>query len=116
MHFASSAGSAAFQAPAATMLGSRSSVVRMDSAAAQNPANFPVKNVWTTVCSSKDLQPSSLKAAFGAGQDILVATDKGGKLFATANVCPHIGTPLDQGEPQQSLTCSAIRAWPSRQP
>ena len=80
------------------MQGSRASVVRRDAAAsAQNPANFPVKNVWTTVCSAKDLQPSSLKAAFGAGQDILVATDKGGKLFATANVCPHIGTPLDQG-------------------
>lgn len=42
-------------------------------------------------------QPNSLKATFGAGQDILVATDKGGRTFAAANVCPHIGTPLDQG-------------------
>jgi nitrite reductase/ring-hydroxylating ferredoxin subunit len=61
------------------------------------PTDFPVKNVWTTVCSKADLKPSSLKAAFGAGQDILIATDKGGKVFASANVCPHIGTPLDQG-------------------
>ncbi len=63
----------------------------------QDPKLFPAKNVWTTVCSAKDLKPQSLKAAFGAGQDILIATDKGGKIFATANVCPHIGTPLDQG-------------------
>merc|ERR1719183_238876 len=64
---------------------------------ADNPKFYPVKQVWTTVCSSKDLKPNSLKAAFGAGQDILIATDKGGKVFAAANVCPHIGTPLDQG-------------------
>ena len=94
------------------MQGSRASVVRMDAAAsAQNPANFPVKNVWTTVCSAKDLQPSSLKAAFGAGQDILVATDKGGKLFATANVCPHIGTPLDQGTVEDgAIVCPLHRS------
>jgi nitrite reductase/ring-hydroxylating ferredoxin subunit len=78
--------------PAATV---RAAAVTMGSPG--NPANFPTKNVWTTVCSAGDLQPSSLKACFGAGQDILIATDKGGKAFAAANVCPHIGTPLDQG-------------------
>jgi len=63
----------------------------------KKPSDFPVKNVWTTVCSAKDLKPSSLKATFGAGQDILIATDAKNGLFAAANVCPHIGTPLDQG-------------------
>ena len=71
---------------------SRAASIRMD-----GPASFPVKNVWTTVCSKKELEPNTLKAAFGAGLDILVATNKGGAVFATANVCPHIGTPLDQG-------------------
>jgi len=61
------------------------------------PSDYPTKNVWTTVCKTRDLKPASLKAVFGAGQDILIATDKGGKTFAAANVCPHIGTPLDQG-------------------
>ena len=64
---------------------------------AGNPKNFPTKNVWTTVCQAKDLKPASLKPVFGAGQDILIATDKAGRVFAAANVCPHIGTPLDQG-------------------
>jgi len=75
------------------------------------PNAFPVKNVWTTICDSKDLQPSSLKAGFGAGQDILIATDKGGKVFAAANVCPHIGTPLDQGTVENgAIVCPLHRS------
>ena len=67
--------------------------------------------MWTTVCSSKDLKPNSLKAAFGAGQDILIATDKGGKVFAAANVCPHIGTPLDQGTVENNaIVCPLHRS------
>merc|ERR1712228_683621 len=65
----------------------------------------------TTVCSTADLKPNSLKAAFGAGQDILVATDKGSKVFATANVCPHIGTPLDQGTVEDgAIVCPLHRS------
>jgi nitrite reductase/ring-hydroxylating ferredoxin subunit len=128
------AGVTSFQAGPLVAPVQRSNAVAMSGTL--RPSDFPVKNVWTTVCSSKDLkvlisakdcdnahcdfstaplicptpfaslsdiarlclpQPSSLKAAFGAGQDILIATDKGGKTFAAANVCPHIGTPLDQG-------------------
>jgi len=75
------------------------------------PSDFPVKNVWTTVCKTKDLKPSSLKAVFGAGQDILIATDKGGKTFAAANVCPHIGTPLDQGTVENgAIVCPLHRS------
>ena len=77
----------------------------------QDPAAYPPKNVWTTVCSAKDLKPSSLKAAFGAGQDILIATDKGNKVFAAANVCPHIGTPLDQGTVEDgAIVCPLHRS------
>merc|ERR1719183_2906163 len=76
-----------------------------------NPKDFPTKNVWTTVCSSKDLKPNSLKAAFGAGQDILIATDAGGRVFAAANVCPHIGTPLDQGTVEDgAIVCPLHRS------
>ena len=76
-----------------------------------SPSYFPVKNVWTTVCKSSDLKPASLKPVFGAGQDILIATDKGGKVFAAANVCPHIGTPLDQGTVEGSaIVCPLHRS------
>merc|ERR1719387_2749627 len=87
------AGVYSFQATGPLPLSqSRAASVQM----AGGPDSFPVKNVWTTICDSKDLSPNSLKAGFGAGQDILIATDKGGKAFAAANVCPHIGTPLDR--------------------
>ena len=39
-----------------------------------DPKDYPVKNVWTTVCQKSELKPNSLKAAFGAGQDVLIAT------------------------------------------
>ena len=78
---------------------------------ADNPKYYPTKNVWTTVCESKDLKPKSLKACFGAGQDILIATDKGGRVFAAANVCPHIGTPLDQGTVEgNAIVCPLHRS------
>jgi len=97
-------GAAAFQAGAPLAPRTRSSVSMAAGA-------LPVKNVWTTVCSTKELSPSSLKAAFGAGQDILIATDKSSKLFATANVCPHIGTPLDQGTVEgNTIVCPLHRS------
>jgi len=100
-------GTAAFQVgmPAAAPVAARSAPITM------KPSDFPVKNVWTTVCSASDLKPNSLKATFGAGQDILVATDKGGRTFAAANVCPHIGTPLDQGTVEDgAIVCPLHRS------
>jgi len=76
----------------------------------KKPSDFPVKNQWVTV-TDKAPPPSTLKAGFGAGQDILVATDKGGKVFAAANVCPHIGTPLDQGTVENgAIVCPLHRS------
>mmetsp|Transcript_65645 Transcript_65645/g.130023 ORF Transcript_65645/g.130023 Transcript_65645/m.130023 type:complete len:184 (-) Transcript_65645:347-898(-) len=100
-------GVTSFQAGARAPVASSSrAAISMD-----GPNAFPVKNVWTTICDSKDLQPSSLKAGFGAGQDILIATDKGGKVFAAANVCPHIGTPLDQGTVENgAIVCPLHRS------
>lgn len=102
------AGVSAFQANGPLPLtSSRAAAVQMSG----GPASFPVKNVWTTICDSKELSPNSLKAGFGAGQDILIATDKGGKPFAAANVCPHIGTPLDQGTVENgAIVCPLHRS------
>jgi len=97
-------GATAFQAGQPLATQQRSSV-------SMAAAAFPVKNVWTTVCSAKQLKPNSLTAGFGGGQDILIATDKGGKIFATANVCPHIGTPLDQGTVEgNTIVCPLHRS------
>jgi len=105
-------GAAAFQAPLSAVGSSRASVSMQAGKGNSEAVNtIPVKNVWTTVCDSKDLSPSSLKAGFGAGQDILIATDKGGRTFAAANVCPHIGTPLDQGTVENgAIVCPLHRS------
>ena len=75
-------------------------------------------NTHTHTCDTRMHTPSFIhtlffqpQAAFGAGQDILIATDKGGKIFATANVCPHIGTPLDQGTVEDgAIVCPLHRS------
>jgi len=106
------AGVTAFQAgaPLQAASASRASVSMRDTFG-NNPKYFPVKNVWTTVCKKGDLKPSSLKPVFGAGQDILIATDKGNRVFAAANVCPHIGTPLDQGTVEDNaIVCPLHRS------
>jgi nitrite reductase/ring-hydroxylating ferredoxin subunit len=105
-------GSTAFQAGAPIAPQQRAAVAMSGRATfGDNPNYYPVKNVWTTVCKASDLKPQSLKACFGAGQDILIATDKGGKVFAAANVCPHIGTPLDQGTVEDNaIVCPLHRS------
>ena len=101
-------GVSSFQAGAPLAQRSRSAVAM---SGGSKPTDFPIKNVWTTVCSKKELEPNTLKAAFGAGLDILVATNKGGAVFATANVCPHIGTPLDQGTVEDgAIVCPLHRS------
>jgi len=105
-------GVSSFQAGAPAPVASRAAVCMSDRPTfGDNPKYYPVKNVWTTVCKSSDLKPSTLKACFGAGQDVLIATDKGGRVFAAANVCPHIGTPLDQGTVEDdAIVCPLHRS------
>jgi hypothetical protein len=87
-------GALAFSGSAMSRVGVRSAV----SMGEKDNTPVPVKNSWVKVCEASELKPNSLKPTFAAGQDILVAVDKSGTVFATANVCPHIGTPLDQGK------------------
>merc|ERR1719454_1122083 len=97
-------GTSAFQVGLSATSASRTAV-------SMKATDFPVKNVWTTVCKASDLKPSSLKPVFGAGQDILIATSSNGKVFAAANVCPHIGTPLDQGTVENNaIVCPLHRS------
>jgi len=88
---------ASFVAVALAFHGPATSAVR-SSAVSMKGENVPVKNAWVKVASTSDLKPNSLTPTFAAGQDILIAVEKSGSVYATANVCPHIGTPLDQGK------------------
>lgn len=84
--------SSAFHGPLA------SRVARARSAVSMEVKDTSVKNAWVKVCDANSLKPNSLNPTFAAGQDILIAVEKSGTVYATANVCPHIGTPLDQGK------------------
>eukprot|EP00871_Galdieria_phlegrea_P005041 jgi/Galph1/5538/GphlegSOOS_G4175.1 len=52
---------------------------------------------WVKLVKTDDLKPGDLKPFFVAGQSLLVVCDYDGQVYCTANVCPHLGTPLDQG-------------------
>jgi len=51
---------------------------------------------FVKVAETKDIQPTQMKAAEVAGEDICVANvDR--KYYAIGNICTHVGGPLDQG-------------------
>ncbi|KAG8464539.1 hypothetical protein KFE25_009907 [Diacronema lutheri] len=85
--------SSAFNGPAVSRVARSQSAVAM-----KEPGAIVVKNSWVKVCDASSLKPNTLNPTFAAGQDILIAVEKSGTVYATANVCPHIGTPLDQGK------------------
>ncbi|CAM9809361.1 unnamed protein product, partial [Chrysoparadoxa australica] len=62
---------------------------------------------WVPVLKSSEIGPGELVGVESNGQQILIAADLKGSIFATANVCPHLGTPLDQGKvtSQGNLVC-----------
>lgn len=49
------------------------------------------------VLKTSDIAPGELVGVTQDGQEILIAADLKGSIYATANICPHLGTPLDQG-------------------
>eukprot|EP00188_Purpureofilum_apyrenoidigerum_P000713 Plantae.Rhodophyta-Purpureofilum_apyrenoidigerum.ctg13328.p1 GENE.Plantae.Rhodophyta-Purpureofilum_apyrenoidigerum.ctg13328~~Plantae.Rhodophyta-Purpureofilum_apyrenoidigerum.ctg13328.p1 ORF type:complete len:196 (-),score=21.44 Plantae.Rhodophyta-Purpureofilum_apyrenoidigerum.ctg13328:178-765(-) len=62
------------------------------------PARFTMKQeAWVQLCPTADLQPGEVKSVYVASQSILVACDDDGQVYASSNVCPHLGTPLDNG-------------------
>lgn len=50
-----------------------------------------------SVLRTSEIAPGELVGLTQDGQEILIAADLKGAIYATANVCPHLGTPLDQG-------------------
>lgn len=52
---------------------------------------------WVPVLKSNDIAAGDLVPVEVDGLALLVAADLDGKIFAIANSCPHLGTPLENG-------------------
>lgn len=52
---------------------------------------------WVPVLKSNDVAAGDLVPVEVDGLAVLVAADLDGKIFAIANSCPHLGTPLENG-------------------
>jgi nitrite reductase/ring-hydroxylating ferredoxin subunit len=76
-------------APASTRFGSRMSL--------SMKKEITKKEEWVTVLKSKDIAAGDLVPVEVDGLAILVCADLDGKIYAIANSCPHLGTPLENG-------------------
>lgn len=64
------------------------------------------KEAWVPLLETSEISPGDLKGVMAAGQAILVSCDYDGQVYACANVCPHLGTPLTDGSIGDGvLTC-----------
>lgn len=65
------------------------------------------QEAWVPLVEVTDISPGELKGVVAAGQSILVSCDYDGQVYACANVCPHLGTPLTDGSVADGvLTCT----------
>jgi len=55
------------------------------------------KEEWVAVLKSKDIAAGDLIPVEVDGLALLIAANLDGKIFAVANSCPHLGTPLENG-------------------
>jgi nitrite reductase/ring-hydroxylating ferredoxin subunit len=83
-------GANAFVAPAGRLaVAQRSSTSMM--------AAIGSKEEWVKVLKTSEIAPGELVPVDTDGLQLLIAADLGGSIYAMANICPHLGTPLDQG-------------------
>ncbi len=62
---------------------------------------------WVPLISTTEIAPGELKGVVTMGQSILVSCDYDGQVYASANICPHLGTPLVDGTVADGvLTCA----------
>lgn len=52
---------------------------------------------WVPVLKSSDIAAGDLVPIEVDGIALLIVADLDGKIFAIANSCPHLGTPLENG-------------------
>ena len=61
------------------------------------PFSLVSQEEWVAVLKSNDIAAGDLVPVEVDGLALLVAADLDGKIFAIANSCPHLGTPLENG-------------------
>lgn len=65
------------------------------------------QDAWVPLLDTSEISPGELKGVVTAGQQILVSCDYDGQVYASANICPHLGTPLTDGSVGDGvLTCT----------
>lgn len=65
------------------------------------------QDAWVQLLPTNDITPGTLKGVYAASQSILVSCDFDGQVYASANICPHLGTPLTDGSVGDGvLTCT----------
>lgn len=65
------------------------------------------QDAWVPLIETSEIGPGELKAVVVAQQQILVSCDYDGQVYASANICPHLGTPLVDGDIADGvLTCA----------
>ncbi|CAN8061895.1 unnamed protein product [Agarophyton chilense] len=65
------------------------------------------QEAWVPLLETSEIVPGELKGVVVAGQQILVSCDYDGQVYASANICPHLGTPLTDGSIGDGvLTCT----------
>lgn len=92
-------GADAFVAPMAGVALRTNTQLRM--------AAVPTKEEWVPVLKTSEIAPGELVPVEQDGLQLLIAADLDGAVYAVANICPHLGTPLDQGTVSSSgnLVC-----------
>ena len=64
-------------------------------------------DAWVQLLPTSDIEPGELKPVYTTGQNILLSCDYDGQVYASSNICPHLGTPLTDGEVGDGvLTCA----------
>lgn len=65
------------------------------------------QEAWVPLLETSEISPGELKAVNTNNLQILVSCDFDGQVYASANICPHLGTPLVDGSIGDSiLTCA----------
>ena len=62
-----------------------------------NLFSYCLQEEWVPVLKSNDIAAGNLVPVEVDGLALLIAADLDGKIFAIANSCPHLGTPLENG-------------------
>lgn len=55
------------------------------------------QDAWVPLIATSEISPGELKGVSAASQSILVSCDYDGQVYASTNICPHLGTPLVDG-------------------